>query len=63
MARTHSAEELAAIGLLTFTKGDDRSHRGREIERGTIAGGRGSTDSAGAAHQSLVPTGPGLPAL
>ena len=61
--RTHSAEELAAIGLLTFAKGDDRSHRGRETERGTIAGGSGSTDSAGAAHQSLVPTGPGLPAF
>ena len=61
--RTHSAEELAAIGLLTFTKGDDRSHKGRETERGTVAGGSGSTDSAGASHQSLVPTGPGLPAL
>ena len=25
--RTHSAEELVAIGLLTFAKGDDMSHR------------------------------------
>ena len=66
---SHSAEELAALGLLTFTASSGEASR--TYSKGSEASSTGKAEAhMGSAEtstlslqQSLVPLGPGLPAL
>ena len=66
---SHSAEELAALGLLTFTASSGEASR--TYSKGSEASSTGKAEAhTGSAEtstlslqQSLVPLGPGLPAL